>query len=53
MNGQQVSAKRMFVDRWNERFQEIVSDHGQLNLEHRMEEFVFNVMNKEISETIN
>jgi len=40
----------MFVNGWKESFQEIVSDHGQLNLEPRMEEFVFNVMNKEISE---
>ena len=41
----------MFVNRWKESLQEIVSDHGQLNLELRMEEFVSNVMNKEISET--
>ena len=41
----------MFVNRWKESFQEIVSDHGQLNLELHMEEVDFNVMNKEISET--
>jgi len=41
----------MFVNRWKEVFQEILSDHSQLNLELRMEVFVFNVMKKEISET--
>ena len=51
VNGQQPSEKRKFVNRWKESFQEMVSDHGQLNLELRMEVYVFNVMNKQISET--
>ena len=51
-NGQLICEKRKLKGRWKESFHEKLNDHGQLNLELRMEEADFNVTNNEISETI-
>lgn len=51
VNGQLISEKAKLMDRWKEGFQEKLSEHGKLNLEHRMEKFDTKMMNNDKSVT--